>query len=331
MPSFVPAPVMTAATGPVGLVSASPAPAVGSRLQAASAAAAAAAAAGASPVTRLGEWHPPVAPPVSLTQGMPDPATVQRQKEGYVRTLDDQLRKGAVQLDTEHKQQRDLMHQAAEGQKKQFGMQIDQQVKMQEMDLDQQFLQVLQYVKQQATRQRAILEQQAMQLSFEYQEKKVEEDMLAHQFELSKHQQALKNQMLTNGPMSPLPSYMPVSSSTTQVPSNPYAANRLAATVTDATAPVLAYAPLGGGSTVNPGFVTTSYVPPVANAGPPITTTIGAPSLSSTPLAPIPTATVVAPPVTALPPGTILSPQRSAAVLPTVAMQMQPMATMAIM
>merc|ERR1719487_1397587 len=108
------------------------------------------------------------------------------------------------------------MHQAAEQQKKQFGEQIDKQVKMQEMDLDQQFLQVLQYVKQQATRQRAQLEQQAMQLSFEYQEKKVEEDMLAHQFELSKHQQALRNQMMTNGPLSPLPSYKPVQSSALQ-------------------------------------------------------------------------------------------------------------------
>merc|ERR1719352_653688 len=100
--------------------------------------------------------------------------------------------------------------------KKQFGLKVDQQVKMQEMDLDQQFLQVLQYVKQQATRQRAILEQQAMQLSFEYQEKKVEEDMLAHQFELSKHQQALRNQMVTNGPLSPLPSYKPAATSSVQ-------------------------------------------------------------------------------------------------------------------
>merc|ERR1719421_2391671 len=108
------------------------------------------------------------------------------------------------------------MYQAAEKQKQQFGMQVDEQVKMQEMDLDQQFLQVLQYVKQQATRQRAQLEQQAMQLTFEYQEKKVEEDMLAHQFELSKHQNALKTQMMSQPPLSPLPSYLPVASSTVQ-------------------------------------------------------------------------------------------------------------------
>merc|ERR1719487_2270748 len=105
------------------------------------------------------------------------------------------------------------MHQAAEQQKKQFGEQIDKQVKMQEMELDQQFLQVLQYVKQQATRQRAQLEQQAMQLSFEYQEKKVEEDMLAHQFELSKHQQELRQRIIATGPVQPLPTYLPTNNS----------------------------------------------------------------------------------------------------------------------
>merc|ERR1719335_1077340 len=204
---------------------------------------------------------------------MPDPAMVQKQKEGYVRTLDDQLRQGTATLDNQHKQQRDLMHQAAEEQKKQFGIQIDQQVRMQEMDLDQQFLHVLQCVKQQATRQRAQLEQQAMQLSFEYQEKKVEEDMLAHQFELTKHQQALRNQMYANGPLSPLPSYKPVSSTTVaagvaQVPASPFAANRLQAFANDATAPVLTYAPLGDRGIITPGFSASSYVPPVVSAGP---------------------------------------------------------------
>jgi hypothetical protein len=204
------------------------------------------------------------------------------------------------------------MHQAAEEQKKQFGLKVDQQVKMQEMDLDQQFLQVLQYVKQQATRQRAILEQQAMQLSFEYQEKKVEEDMLAHQFELSKHQQALKNQMYANGPLSPLPSYKPVSSTTVaagvaQVPASPFAANRLQAFANDAIAPVLTYAPLGdrGAGIITPGFSASSYVPPVVSAGPPVT-------MAASYLPPWAT-------VTALPPTTVISPQPSYAALPTVA------------
>lgn len=225
----------------------------------------------------LGEWHPPVAPPISLTQNIPDPATVQRQKEGYVRNLDDQLRQGAVVLDGEHKQRRDAMNQAADTQKKQFAQQIDQQVKMQEMDLDHQFLQVLQYVKQQATRQRAQLEQQAMQLSFEYQEKKVEEDMMSHQFELTKHQQVLKTQMGLQQPLSPLPSYLPPATSCTlQVPTNPYASLQLAALAADSLAPTLSAVPFAtGGAAALGGYTSSSYVPPQATSMP--TATFSAP------------------------------------------------------
>jgi len=345
-PSTVPAPVLAAATVSSVQMASPASPTVGSRLCAAAAAAAAAQVPGQ--IVPLGEWKPPVAPPVSITQGMPDPITVQRQKEGYVRTLDDQLRQGAVTLDNQHKQQRDTMHQAAEQQKQQFGQQVDQQVKMQEMDLDHQFLQVLQYVKQQATRQRAQLEQQAMQLSFEYQEKKVEEDMLAHQFELSKNQQVLKTQMLQQGPLSPLPSYLPVSSSmqsaTLQVPSNPFAANQLGAMARDAVAPQLSYSPC----TVAPYEEhlwrhSSSYVPPQAIP----TTTIMAPATVTLPTttaayvgrtpsyqpAPMAPATVTMAPGTmtyARTPSyqpnayaqptyaTVLSPQPSAATLPVV-------------
>jgi hypothetical protein len=197
------------------------------------------------------EWQPPVAAPASLTQGIPDPAAIQKQKDDYVRGLDANLRKGAATLEQTTKDQRATMRSAAEVQKKLFMEQIDNQVKMQEMDLDQQFLQVLQHVKQQATRQRAQLEEQAMKLSFEYQERKVEEDMLSHQFELAKHQQVLRNQMVTTATVSPLPSYLPPTSSILQnnsvqnVPANPFAQENLRAMAQDALTPPIVHAPLG--------------------------------------------------------------------------------------
>lgn len=200
---------------------------------------------------RCPEWQPPIAPPASLTQGIPDPSAIMKQKDDYCKGLDQNLRQGAVHLDTQHKQQRETMHAMAERQKAQFMEQIDNQVKMQEMDLDQQFLHVLQHVKQQATRQRAQLEQQAMQLSFEYQEKKVEEDMLAHQFELSKQQNLLRTRMVQTSAIPPLPSYLPPSSSSQQalvqnaIPSNPYAQEALRTMKADALTPPTVVAPLG--------------------------------------------------------------------------------------
>merc|ERR1712157_13581 len=81
-----------------------------------------------------------------------------------------------------------------------------------------------------------------------------EEDMLAHQFELSKHQQALRGQINAIGPLSPLPSYKPAMTTVMQptptmsVPSNPFAAAQVAAIASDATAPALSYAPLAPAS-----------------------------------------------------------------------------------
>merc|ERR1712072_994343 len=103
--------------------------------------------------------------------------------------------------------------------------------------------------------------------------------------------------MLSAGPMSPLPSYLPVGSSsqgaTLQVPSNPFAAGVSAAIASDATAPALAYAPLSS-STTALGFASSSYVPQVAMAGmAPATILAMSPSYQPSPM--VPTTTLAAP------------------------------------
>merc|ERR1719148_74981 len=65
---------------------------------------------------------------------------------------------------------------------------------------------------------------------------------------------------MVQGPLLPLPSYMPVTSSVQQVPSNPFAQSQLAAIGADALAPALSYAPPGQGTTTL-GYVSSSYVP----------------------------------------------------------------------
>mmetsp|Transcript_128719 Transcript_128719/g.227817 ORF Transcript_128719/g.227817 Transcript_128719/m.227817 type:complete len:397 (-) Transcript_128719:49-1239(-) len=201
-PQPVPQPVMMPSRGPPQASAASaPAPAVASNV-------------------------PPSAPPPSLIANMPDPDDVRRQKDQHLRTLDSQLKEGLEKLDTQIKEKRKMMLAQAEKQKIDFGLKVDAEVKMQELDLDKQFLSVVQYVKQEATRQRAMLEQQAMQLSFQYQEKKVEEDMLAQQFELHKQQHAIQETIQRQPPVTPLKSLVPLpvpmpAHSTSQVGNSP--------------------------------------------------------------------------------------------------------------
>jgi len=130
---------------------------------------------------------PPGGPP-SLTQGIPDPAAIARQKEVYLKMLDDQLKQGINVLDQQVKYQRDYLTVQCEQQKKQFLLQLDQQMKAQEMVLTQQYNEQLMALQMQAGTQKAALEQQSMQLSMEYEQRKAEEHMYRQQYEIQQQQ-----------------------------------------------------------------------------------------------------------------------------------------------
>lgn len=138
---------------------------------------------------------PETPPPASLTSGMPDPNTIQQQKDGYVASLDEQLRNGAGALNLQVKEQRENVRMQAEQQKAIFAMQVDQEVRMQEVQVDHKFASQVKELKQQAMRQRALLEQQALQLSMEYQGRKAEEEMMQQHHQLHKESQSLQEQM----------------------------------------------------------------------------------------------------------------------------------------
>merc|ERR1719428_1405356 len=97
--------------------------------------------------------HSPMAPAPSLTAGIPDPATIAKQKDAYLKMLDEQLRQGTAVLDQQVKYQRDYLAVQVEQQKKQFLMQLDQQLKTHEMTLTQQYNEQLMALQMQAAQQ----------------------------------------------------------------------------------------------------------------------------------------------------------------------------------
>merc|ERR1719379_1841247 len=74
-------------------------------------------------------------------------------------------------------------------------MQVDSQVKGQELSLKQQYNEQLMSLQQQAAQQKAALEQQAMQLSLEYQQKVTQEEMMKKQYEMQKEQAEMQQKM----------------------------------------------------------------------------------------------------------------------------------------
>jgi len=132
----------------------------------------------------------PVEPqvPPSLTAGIPDPASIERQKHSYAKGLDDQLKHGTDVLAQQLKQQSDYLFALADQRKRQYALQVDQEIKQREMDLAQQHNEQLLLLQQAAQQQKSALEHQANALLLEYNQKKAQEDLVYQQYQFQKRQ-----------------------------------------------------------------------------------------------------------------------------------------------
>merc|ERR1712096_298610 len=128
---------------------------------------------------------PPQAPP-SLLSGVPDPAAVEAQKAGYLRSIDEQLKNAQALLDQQHKQQIEYMRANAEQQKKQFGFQKDLEAEQGRMALNQQYAAHLNQLDDAARQQKFTLEQQSAQLIADYNQKKAHEALMSEQYAMQK-------------------------------------------------------------------------------------------------------------------------------------------------
>mmetsp|Transcript_85064 Transcript_85064/g.183398 ORF Transcript_85064/g.183398 Transcript_85064/m.183398 type:complete len:428 (-) Transcript_85064:5-1288(-) len=138
--------------------------------------------------------HPPPAagppaeplPPPSLTSGIPDPLSIERQKSAYSKGLDDQLKHGTDVLAQQLKQQSDYLYAVGDQQKRQYNLQVDQQIKQQEMLLAQQHNEQLLMLQQAAQQQKSALEHQANALLLEYNQRKAHEELLLQQYQFQR-------------------------------------------------------------------------------------------------------------------------------------------------
>lgn len=136
------------------------------------------------------EASAPVEPqvPPSLTAGLPDPTSIERQKSAYSRGLDDQLKHGTEVLAQQLKQQSDNLFAMGDQRKRQYALQVDQEIKQREMELAQQHNEQLLLLQQAAQQQKSALEHQANALLLEFNQKKAQEDLAYQQYQFQKQQ-----------------------------------------------------------------------------------------------------------------------------------------------
>lgn len=127
-------------------------------------------------------------PPPKLTSGLPDPESIAKQREQYLKALEEQERQAIAVLEQQRAQQVGLLRAQGDQQKKKFFLEVNQQVSQNDIVLTQQHSEQMMVLNQQYSQQRGILENQANTLIMEYQQKKAQEDMLMRQYALQVEQ-----------------------------------------------------------------------------------------------------------------------------------------------
>merc|ERR1719162_1964285 len=121
-------------------------------------------------------------PPVNI----PDPATVEKQKQGYAAALDKQFTDGSAQIGAETKARKDQLMAVAQQHKGQYRIQKEAEMQAQNLLLDQQMNSQVMMLQEATMAQKAALEQQAAALALEYNQKKAQEEMMAKAYAIQK-------------------------------------------------------------------------------------------------------------------------------------------------
>lgn len=142
-----------------------------------------------------GVGQEPVRPP-RLTEGIPDPAGIERQKTAFARGIQEQLDQGIAALNEQLKQQTEFLHAIGDQKKRQLILEVDKDIKQKEMCLAQQHNQQVLLLQRAAQQQRAALEHQSTSLTLEYNERRAQEELQQQQYEYTlAHYQTQKKYM----------------------------------------------------------------------------------------------------------------------------------------
>jgi len=126
--------------------------------------------------------------PPRLTSGLPDPSSIAKQREAYLKALEEQERQAIAVLEQQRSQQVSLLRAQGDQQKKKFFLEVNQQVSQNDIVLTQQHSEQMMVLNQQYSQQRGCLENQANSLIMEFQQKKAQEDMMMQQYSLQLEQ-----------------------------------------------------------------------------------------------------------------------------------------------
>jgi len=131
---------------------------------------------------------PPVSPrkPVKITEGLPDPTSVDRQKLQHARSLLDKLQSDTATLTQQNQVRKQMLAQYGVQQKAQHATQVDSDLQREAMQVEQRGNAQLLQLQQAVMAQTMALEQQAATLTLRYQCQLAEEDRVQKDYNLQR-------------------------------------------------------------------------------------------------------------------------------------------------
>jgi len=121
-----------------------------------------------------------------LTAGMPDPASIEHQKQQYSRAIDLELQKEAQQVQALAQREKQMLMMRSQQEKAQSYVTIDQYATYGNMYVDDQTLAEVAFLQAESAQHRQVLEQQASALALEYNQRKAQEDMMMRQYQIQR-------------------------------------------------------------------------------------------------------------------------------------------------
>merc|ERR1712032_97339 len=140
----------------------------------------------APPMPAYGAAMPAMQKPQNLTAGIPDPASIEHQKQQYSRAIDAEQQKEAQQIMATAQQQKQMLKQRSQQEKAQSHVTIDQYATYGNSYVDEQTLAEVAYLQAESAQHRQVLEQQASALTLEYNQRMAQGDMMMRQYQIQK-------------------------------------------------------------------------------------------------------------------------------------------------
>eukprot|EP00397_Hematodinium_sp_SG-2012_P030543 GEMP01032360.1.p1 GENE.GEMP01032360.1~~GEMP01032360.1.p1 ORF type:complete len:154 (+),score=30.79 GEMP01032360.1:91-552(+) len=131
----------------------------------------------------------------SLTEGLADPGTIERQRKSYSQMVDEQYHHALSSLDTQIQQALNGLHSQMKIAENENALQTDMEFDRQAMSIDALYHEQSFQLQAQAAQQRSELDQQAMQLVFDYKEKETASKLQMNEYNLAKLQADTENQV----------------------------------------------------------------------------------------------------------------------------------------